>query len=145
MSSISRRFAGLGAAIILGASCNRGPDQKAVATPASASIPRDPSSYANTEAFVTRHLVLDLTADFDAKTLSGTAELQLERRDSNASELVLDTRDLTIRRVESSTDGKGWMQAAHHMPMPWSSMPRPLPMPPQGLGAWWVSTPKAST
>ena len=25
------------------------------------------------------------------------------------------------------------------------SMPRPLPMPPQGLGAWWASTPKAST
>ena len=115
MSSISRRFVGLGAAIILGASCNQGPDQKAVSTPAPASIPRDPSSYANTEAFVTRHVVLDLTADFDAKTLSGTAELQLDRRDPKASELVLDTRDLTIRSVESSSDGKEWTAAAHRL------------------------------
>jgi aminopeptidase N len=115
LTSMIGRLAGLGAAMILGASCNQGPDHKAVATPASTSIPRDPSSYANTEAFVTKHVVLDLIADFDAKTLSGTAELQLDRRDANAPELVLDTRDLTIRSVESSSDGKEWTAAAHRL------------------------------
>ena len=65
-------------------------------------VPTDPSSYANVSAFVTTHVQMDLTADFAAKTLSGTAALTLERRDKAASELVLDTRDLTIRRVEAA-------------------------------------------
>src|SRR5262245_6653550 len=112
MSSISRRIAGLGAAIIFAASCNQRPDQKPVATPAPASTPRDPSSYANAEAFVTKHLVLDLLADFDARTLSGTAELQLDRRDSKAMDLVLDTRDLTIRGVETAAASGGWTSTA---------------------------------
>jgi leukotriene-A4 hydrolase len=111
MASYTSRVVGLVAGALLASACS----QKPVASSATAPTPRDPSSYANTEAFVTRHLVLDLTADFEAKTLSGTAELQLDRRDPNASELVLDTRDLTIRTVESSAEGKGWMQAPHRM------------------------------
>ena len=118
MSSISRRVAGLGAAIIFAAACSQGPDRKPVATPASTLNPRDPSSYANTDAFVTRHLVLDLVADFDAKTLSGTAELQLDRRDSKASELVLDTRDLAIRTVDSSTNGNTWTRTEYRLDPP---------------------------
>ena len=69
-------------------------------------IPADASSYANVSAFVTRHLVLDLTANFSRKTLAGTAELHLERsndrRDATATELVLDTRDLTIQNAEAA-------------------------------------------
>ena len=45
-----------------------------------------------------KHVALDLTADFGAKTLSGTAALTLERA-PDSREVVLDTRDLTIERV----------------------------------------------
>ena len=43
---------------------------------------------------MTTHLALDLTADFSARTLAGTAALTLARLDPDAAELVLDTRDL---------------------------------------------------
>jgi aminopeptidase N len=66
------------------------------------------SSHANITAFVTRHLVLDLTADFDRHMLAGTAELHVIRRDTNATELVLDTRDLTIQRTEVADGTNGW-------------------------------------
>jgi hypothetical protein len=56
---------------------------KAATSPSSTStqLPRDMSTYANIDAFITKHLVLDLTADFDSRTLLGTAELMFERRD----------------------------------------------------------------
>lgn len=60
----------------------------------------DPHSYADPRTFRTKHLALDLTADFSRKQLVGHAELHLERVDPAARELVLDTRDLTIRGVE---------------------------------------------
>jgi len=84
-------------------------------SPAPASTPRDPSSYANTDAFIATHLVLDLTADFDAKTLAGTAELHLDRRAPGASELVLDTRDLEIRSVETAATSDGWTRTPHRL------------------------------
>ena len=66
------------------------------------------ATYANIDAFVTKHLLLDLTADFEAKTLRGTAELQLERRDPRATEIVLDTRDLQIQKTETASGSGAW-------------------------------------
>jgi leukotriene-A4 hydrolase len=63
----------------------------------------DPHSYANLDDFRTRHLALDLTADFDRKQLIGSATLDLERLNPQARTLVLDTRALVIRRVETAT------------------------------------------
>ena len=79
-------------------------------TPSQAMTPihADPSSYANVAAFVAKHLVLNLTADFDRRTLAGTAELTFERRDPSATELVLDTRDLTIENVEAAAGTGAW-------------------------------------
>ena len=73
------------------------------------------STYANIDAFVTKHLVLDLTADFDSKTLLGTAELILERRDPGATEVVLDTRDLQLRKAEASSGGASWVDTAFRL------------------------------
>jgi aminopeptidase N len=66
------------------------------------------ATYANTDAFVTKHLLLDLTADFEAKMLRGTAELQLERRDPRATEIVLDSRDLQIQKAETASGNGSW-------------------------------------
>src|SRR5688572_15739002 len=75
-------------------------------------IPADSSSNANVKAFVTKHLVLDLTANFDRRTLAGTVELQLERRDPAATELVLDTRDLMIQNAEAAIGSGDWIATA---------------------------------
>jgi aminopeptidase N len=88
--------------MLLVAACGEPPG----ASPA-APVPRDAASYANVDAFVARHLVLDLTADFDARTLSGMVEITFERRDANAPEVVLDARDLEIRQVEIGQN-LGW-------------------------------------
>lgn len=76
------------------------------AGPAQAALPPDPHSYAQPEAYATQHVDLDLGVDFSARTLSGTAVLQLEARKPGAP-LVLDTRDLAIERVESAPAGEG--------------------------------------
>ena len=73
------------------------------------------STYANVDAFVAKHLLLDLTADFDAKMLVGTAELRFERRDPRASEVVLDTRELQIRKAEASAGENHWADAAYRL------------------------------
>jgi aminopeptidase N len=75
-------------------------------------IPADSSSNANVKAFVTKHLVLDLTANFERRTLAGTVELQLERRDPAATELVLDTRDLMIQNAEAAVGDAAWVATA---------------------------------
>ena len=63
----------------------------------------DPShdyfSFANTDQFVTRHIDLDLTVDFSAEQLHGSAILHMNRIDPNATEVVLDTRGLHISEV----------------------------------------------
>ncbi|HEY0972271.1 MAG TPA: M1 family metallopeptidase [Gemmatimonadales bacterium] len=81
--------------------CGAGPDAvTTTAAPAAADI----HSYARpAEARVT-HVALDLRADFDAKRLAGTATLDLERA-PGSTEVVLDTRDLTIESVTDSAGG----------------------------------------
>ncbi len=81
----------------------------------SAPVPSDPSSFANVSAFVTTHLVLDLTTDFETKTLRGTVELRLDRRDPAAGDLVLDTRDLTIQKAEAAIDGGAFVETTHRL------------------------------
>jgi leukotriene-A4 hydrolase len=62
----------------------------------------DPHSYADAAQPGTTVLHLDLTVDFEAQVLRGTATLELERPAAGA--LDLDTRDLDIQAV---TDGEG--------------------------------------
>jgi aminopeptidase N len=68
----------------------------------------DPSSHANVAAFITSHLSLDLTANFEERRLAGTATLTVRRGDSPAADLVLDTRDLTIHKAETATSSGEW-------------------------------------
>jgi leukotriene-A4 hydrolase len=66
----------------------------------------DPLSYANYDQVKTRALHLDLKADFTKKTLAGHAELTLDWLDKNARRLDLDTRELTISKIEA-LDARG--------------------------------------
>ena len=69
----------------------------------------DVSSYAEPEKVVVKHLALDLGVDFAKKVLSGSATLDLDWKDKAANSLVLDTRDLTIGKVEG-WDGNAWQE-----------------------------------
>lgn len=66
----------------------------------------DPLSYANYDQVRTRALHMDLKADFAKKTLSGHAELSLDWLDKSARTLDLDTRELSIAKIEAQ-DAKG--------------------------------------
>ncbi len=79
----------------------------------SADVP-DPNSYAQPERVRIEHLVLDLRADMQARTLAGSAELFLKWQDDKARELVLDTRDLQIRSVQGF-DGKAWKNLTYRL------------------------------
>lgn len=61
---------------------------------------QDPHSYARTDEARVRHAVLDLVVDFDRRVLRGTAALDLEVAEG-ASSVTLDTRALSVARVES--------------------------------------------
>ncbi|MBA3498736.1 MAG: aminopeptidase, partial [Deltaproteobacteria bacterium] len=75
---------------------------------ASADRRTDEHTYADPNVVVTKHLALDLRVDFKAKQLAGTATLDLDWRVPGV--LVLDTRDLTITKVEK-LDGETWKPA----------------------------------
>ncbi|HEY1224139.1 MAG TPA: M1 family metallopeptidase [Brevundimonas sp.] len=80
--------------------------------PASATAPvnyvRDIHSHARPEIARVKHVDLDLTADFTAKTLSGTATLDVTA-EPGATEIILDVRNMDIRAVH---DDKGPLQFA---------------------------------
>jgi leukotriene-A4 hydrolase len=59
---------------------------------------KDPHSFSNPDEAVVKHLMLNLTVDFEKKILSGTAMLDVEMK-NNARQIILDTRDLNIEKV----------------------------------------------
>jgi aminopeptidase N len=59
---------------------------------------QDPHSFAHPEEVSVEHLVLDLTVDFSRRQLTGRASLRLHNA-TGATRLVLDTRDLDVRKV----------------------------------------------
>jgi aminopeptidase N len=54
-------------------------------------------------------LALDLALDFDQRTLSGTATYALKWLDPRATQLLLDTRDLQIDKVEGADANGHWL------------------------------------
>ena len=98
------------AAILAAAGCTQKPAPAAdaaapAATPeatVSADAAHDEYSYAEPGKVKTTDLALDLAIDFDRKQIGGTATYSLDWVDPKATALVLDTRDLTIEKVEGA-------------------------------------------
>jgi leukotriene-A4 hydrolase len=65
----------------------------------------DEHSYAEPGKVAIDDLALDLSLDFDSRTISGTATYTLDWKDEGATELVLDTRALGIDKAEGEIDG----------------------------------------
>jgi len=68
-------------------------------------IHNDKFTYANYDKVQVTHVDLNLDVNFDEKVLDGIAVLDFKRLDTNAEMLVLDTKDLTIDKVEVQTSG----------------------------------------
>ena len=62
-----------------------------------------PHSCARPDEVAVQHLDLNLTVDFESKTLAGTATLKLRRADGS-KQLMLDTKGLTVSKI-SGPDG----------------------------------------
>ena len=69
------------------------------ASEAMSPIPLDIHTYAQPNVARVTHVALGLTADFDTRTLSGTATLDIAAQ-PGATEIVLDARNLDIRSIE---------------------------------------------
>lgn len=103
-------------AVALAAGCSKEAAAPAAAPTATApastamkadSRSHDESSYAEPDKVVVKDLALDLKLDFDAKQIGGTATYTLEWKDKAAKQLVLDTRELSVEKVEAiDADGK---------------------------------------
>lgn len=73
--------------------------QRAVQHPSPlADLPSDAFSFSEPSKITTRHLSLDLTVDFAARRLSGTATLDIQNLTGTRT-LILDTAGLTVMRV----------------------------------------------
>lgn len=83
-----------------------------------AALAQDPLSYARYDQVRTTDLHLDLKADFSRKTLSGYAELTLDWLDKSARSLVLDTRQLSIAKVQMLQPNGRWSAASYMMDKP---------------------------
>ncbi len=99
----------LSCAAVLAAGCSKEPEPAPVAaTPKPAvetPVDQDEHSYAEPRKVAIDDLALDIAVDFDAKTIGGTATYTLDWKDKAATQLVLDTRDLTIAKVEGEANG----------------------------------------
>ncbi|MGV3480936.1 MAG: M1 family metallopeptidase [Sphingobium sp.] len=90
------------------AACNPQPASENAGTPQVAPVlttdeAKDVHSYAKPQEARVTHVSLDLTADFDAKVMAGTATLDLQTKEG-AKEIVLDSRNLAVKQV---TDAEG--------------------------------------
>lgn len=92
-----RGVVGLGILIIilfLSNSCNQNHNlDKSMKT-----IPKDPHSYADPNEAIVRHIDLDLDVNFESRKIIGTADLRFDRA-ASAQRIILDTKDLQIKRV----------------------------------------------
>jgi len=101
-------------AVLLGACARQSdaPPSTATAHPsaqgAAMSTLHDEHSRAEPDKVRIDDLALDLALDFDRKQLSGTATYALKWLDPQATQLLLDTRDLAIDKVEGADANGHW-------------------------------------
>ncbi|MCX7544220.1 M1 family metallopeptidase [Marinicella gelatinilytica] len=94
--------------LILLTACQSLPtDKKASESLSESELQRpDPHSLANFEDVVITHLKLELKTDFADKALKGHVVINYKKLNPDVKYMVLDTRDLKIRRVSLANDSK---------------------------------------
>lgn len=85
----------------------------------------DAHSYAKLDEVATPHLELDLTVDFAAKQLRGTATYDLVRNSDDATTVHLDTREISISKAEIWQDD-AWQETAFKLAEPHETLGQEL-------------------
>ena len=147
--------ASIAAAIgLVATGCERSPSPAApAATPAAQPAAKaekitDEHSYAEPDKVRTTDLALDLAVDFANKTLGGTATYSLEWLDKNASQLLLDTRDLSIQKAEGLDPEGKWNELKFELagkdPILGSKLTIEAPEHPTQVRVTYATSPEAS-
>ncbi|SNY45631.1 Leukotriene A4 hydrolase, C-terminal [Arsukibacterium tuosuense] len=118
-----------------------------IISPSAAAV-GDSYTYANYHQVTVSHLHLDLAMDFEQKTLSGFADLQLNWLVNDKTEVYLDTRDLTIERVYGKQRDGSWQKVPFKLaardPVLGSKLTVSPAFQPQMLRIHYRSAPQAS-
>lgn len=85
----------------------------------------DAHSYAKLQEVATPHLELDLTVDFAAKQLRGTATYDLVRNSEDATTVHLDTREISISKAEI-WQGDAWQETQFELADPHETLGQEL-------------------
>ncbi len=116
----------------------------------------DEHSYAEPTKVMVKDIALDLTVDFDKKIISGSANLSLSWFKPSYKQLVLDTRDLTIEKIEGTTGRMAWQPLKYsmaarddifgskltiEMPKAYSNVRITYSTSPQASGLQWLDAP----
>jgi leukotriene-A4 hydrolase len=108
----------------------------------------DEHSYAQPDKVRIASLALDLAIDFQKHELAGTATLALEWQDPAQRDLVLDTRDLTIAKVEARNGSRRWHAVEYTLaardPMLGSKLTIALPRQFEQVRITYKTSPQAS-
>ena len=78
------------------------------------SMPFDPTSQSNLGEVKTNHIHLALAVDFAAKTLTGTATLEVEAIADDVAKVVLDTSYVDVRSVSANGQKLNVIQCDQH-------------------------------
>jgi aminopeptidase N len=104
------RAAGIASLLLCSAlfysACTNQPEESAALT-----FPLDVHTHAKPQQARSTHLELDLTVDFDKRTLSGTVEHTVSGSDT----IIFDTKDLRIIKVETAGEGRNFVGAGHKL------------------------------
>ena len=119
----------------------------------------DEHSYAEPRQVLVKDIALDLTLDFDKKIISGSANLSLTWVEPKHKQLVLDTRDLTIEKIEGKTGRMAWQPLTYSLaprdaifgskltiqtPKPYGNVRITYATSPQASGLQWLDAPLTS-
>ena len=112
--------------LLAGASC--GTEQPSTLAGDETLARTDPHSFGNPQQARATHLTLDLDADFEARTLSGSATWRIEAQ-PQARMIVFDTDGLDVRRVFTKVPGEEDQQVDFQLAKPHALLGRALKVP----------------
>ncbi len=141
------------AVVLAGCSRDAAPDGD-TAAPSDADITAAPAaeydalSYAQPDQVRIEDLALELAVDFEDRQLIGSATYQLDWVDPDATQLVLDTRDLTIGKVVGERSDDKWIDLEYTLAEPdellGSKLTIQAPQQPQRIRVSYHTAPEAS-